>query len=84
MGQGFSLIEHVSPGKHTVKVTKEGYKDWENILSFYPGETHVVLADLKDKTKQTPILVLIGLVIFTIVVLYYEGIKRKKNKKSSN
>jgi len=42
------------------------------------------LADLKDKTKQTPILVLIGLVIFTIVVLYYEGIKRKKNKKSSN
>jgi len=32
-------------------VSKKGY-DWENKLSFYPGETHIVLVDLKSKFKE--------------------------------
>lgn len=93
-GKGFLILEKVSPGEHLLKVTKEGYKDWQNTLSFYPGETHIVLADLKAKAKEkvplekgslkTPILVLIGLVIFTFVVLCYEGLQKEKNKKSSD
>lgn len=89
VGKGFLLLEKVSPGEHTLKVTKKNYKDWENKLSFYPGETHIVLADLKAKVKEevsfkNPVFILIGLVIFSIVVLYYEGLKREKNKKGSN
>ena len=81
MGKGYLNLGKVSPGEHRLKVTKVGYQDWQNTFSFYPGETHIVLADLKDKTNQTPLLVLIGLVIFTFVVFYY-GLKREKNKKA--
>jgi hypothetical protein len=94
VGRGFLLLEKVSPGEHLLKVTKEGYKDWQNTLSFYPGETHIVLADLKTKVKEevpleevsfkNPVFILIGLVIFSIVVLYYKGLKREKNKKGLN
>lgn len=91
VGQGFLLLEQVSPGEHSLKVTKEGYQNWENTLSFYPGETHIVAVDLEAIVKgefplekgslKTSIFVLIGLVIFTFIVFYYEGLKKEKNKK---
>jgi hypothetical protein len=87
VGKGFLLLEKVSPGEHILKVTKKDYKDWESTLSFYPGETHIVSAELKAKEEvsfKNPVFILIGLVIFSIVVLYYEGLKREKNKKGSN
>ena len=94
VGKGFLLLEKVSPGEHTIKVTKKDYKDWENKLSFYPGETHIVLVDLKSKFKEGVTLkkvsykklssVLFGLLIFTFIVFYYESLKKKKNKKSSD
>ncbi|MBA7576212.1 hypothetical protein ES708_18051 [subsurface metagenome] len=55
MGKGSLNLGKVSPGEHMLKVTKVGYKDWQNTLSFYPGEIHIVLADLKDKTNKTPL-----------------------------
>ena len=94
MGKGSLTLKKVTPGEHILKVTKEGYKDWQNTLYFYPGENYLVEAYLKTIAKEevplekgsfkTPVFILIGLVIFSIVVLYYEGLKREKNKKGSN
>ena len=94
MGKGSLTLKKVSPGEHLLKVTKEGYKDWQDTLYFYPGENYLVQAYLKTIDKEevplqevsfkTPILVLIGLVIFAIVLFYYESLKKKKNKKHSN
>ena len=94
MGKGSLTLKKVSPGEHLLKVTKEGYKDWQDTLYFYPGENYLVQAYLKTIDKEevplqevsfkTPILVLIGLVIFAIVLFYYESLKKKKNKKDPN
>jgi len=54
-------------------VTKEGYKDWENALSFYPGETHIVAVDLKAIPEEEILLsdviwIPIGLLLFMFLI----------------
>ena len=73
MRKGSLTFKKVISGEHIFKVTKEGYKNWQKTLYFYPGENYLVEAYLKTIAKEevllkTPIFILIGLVIFSIVV----------------
>jgi hypothetical protein len=88
IGQGFCLIADVSPGEHIIKVTKPGYEMWKNPISFYPGETHIVMVDLKATGNRElsieinslilPLLVLIGLILLTVIFLFYKNFQRKR------
>lgn len=52
MGKGSLTLKKVIPGEHILEVTKEGYKDWQKTLYFYPGENYLVEAYLKVKAKE--------------------------------
>ena len=88
IGQGFCQVKHVSPGEHTIKVTKPDYEVWENVLSFYPGETHIVAVDLKAtgnsglsieiNSLTLPLFVLIGLILLTVAFLFYKNFQKKR------
>jgi len=51
MGKGSLTLKKVIPGEHIIKVTKEGYKNWQKTLYFYPGEYYFVEAYLKAIAK---------------------------------
>jgi hypothetical protein len=54
-------------------VTKEGYQDWENTLSFYQGESYIVTVDLKaipeeEVLPSNAIWIPIGLLLFLFLI----------------
>jgi len=73
VGERSLLLKNVPQGEHTIKVTKEGYQDWENTLSFYQGESYIVTVDLKaipeeEVLPSNAIWIPIGLLLFMFLI----------------
>jgi len=48
VGERSLFLKNFPKGTHTIKVTKEGYQDWEATLSFSPSESYIVMVDLEE------------------------------------
>ncbi len=73
VGERSLFLKNVPQGEHTIKVTKEGYQDWENTLSFYQGESYIVTVDLKAIPEKEVLLsnaiwIPIGLLLFLFLI----------------
>lgn len=73
VGERSLLLKNVPQGEHTIKVTKEGYQDWESTLSFYQGESYIVTVDLKAIPEEEVLLsdviwIPIGLLLFMFLI----------------
>ena len=55
MGRGNKVYKNIYIGKHTVRVTKEGYQDWTQKVEVKSGETLKLKANLSEKEMDTHI-----------------------------
>lgn len=59
LGTGNKVYQNVNSGKHTVRIAKEGYRDWNQKIEVKPGKTLKLKIDLEEATAgssspQTP------------------------------
>ena len=55
LGRGNKVYKNIYMGKHTVRVTKEGYQDWTQKVEVKSGETLKLKANLSEKEMDTHI-----------------------------
>lgn len=73
MGKRTMFFENFPQGKHTIRVTKEGYRDWEDTLTFSPGENYILSVDLEEIPEEVHLLdhtiwIPIGLLLFMFLI----------------
>jgi hypothetical protein len=77
-------IKKISPGEHSLAFIKPDYHLCKEIIQIYSGEDHEITADLQPKVQERTLfeeypfieekLFLIGLVIFSFVVLFFKDL----------
>ncbi|MFQ6002375.1 MAG: tetratricopeptide repeat protein [Candidatus Zixiibacteriota bacterium] len=55
LGTGNKVYRNIYMGKHTVRITKEGYQDWTQKVEVKPGKTLKLKVNLSEKEMDTPI-----------------------------
>ncbi|HKZ21981.1 MAG TPA: tetratricopeptide repeat protein, partial [candidate division Zixibacteria bacterium] len=53
LGVGNKTYANITPGPHTLRVTKENYQDWESKIQIKPGVTQTFGVDLNPLKTQT-------------------------------
>lgn len=53
LGLGNKTYGNITPGPHTLRVTKENYQDWESKIQIKPGVTQTFSVDLNPLKTQT-------------------------------
>ena len=77
-------IKKIPPGENSLAFIKSDYHLYKEIIQIYPGEDHKITVDLQPKVQERTLfeeypfieekLFLIGLVIFSFVVLFFKDL----------